>query len=374
MASRIGVLGWITGVLSAVLGALAFGAVLCLWFPAVLTTPALRDVYPMDLVRATIKVTLGVAFVLGVASVLLKRRKGLGLTGAGLALLATLMGGSEVAVATPVARSNHVGLDWFLLDLFLLSAMFVPIELLFGRLREQPFFRAEWRTDLWHFGVSHLLVQLTVFLTMAPAALFFRWAVAPELQAAVAAQPLVVQFVEVLVVADLTQYGVHRLFHVVPWLWRFHEIHHSSRHMDWLAGSRLHLVDIVVTRGLTFVPLYVAGFAPGPVFAYVLFVSFQAVLIHANVSWRFGPLRWVLATPQYHHWHHAVEPVDVNFAVHLPVIDAIFGTFHLPADRWPAVYGVAGNPVPRGYWAQLTYPFRSFRPSARSSTSLPTPP
>jgi len=361
MPSRIGVLGWITGVLSTVLGALAFGAVLCLWFPAVLTTPALRDVYPMDIVRATIKVTLGVAFVLGVASALLKRRKALGLTGAGLAILATLMGGSEVAVATPVARSNHVGLDWFLLDLFLLSAIFVPIELLFGRLREQPFFRPEWRTDLWHFGVSHLLVQLTVFLTMAPAAMFFRWAVAPELQATVAAQPLIVQFVEVLIVADLTQYAVHRLFHAVPWLWRFHEIHHSSRHMDWLAGSRLHLVDIVVTRGLAFVPLYVLGFAPGPVFAYVLLVSFQAVLIHANVSWRFGPVRWLLATPQYHHWHHAVEPVDVNFAVHLPVIDAIFGTFYLPADRWPAVYGVAGNPVPQGYWAQLTYPFRSAR-------------
>ena len=263
MASRIGVLGWITGVLSAVLGALAFGAVLCLWFPAVLTTPALRDVYPMEIVRTTIKVTLGVAFVLGLLSIFLKRRKALGLTGAGLALLATLMGGSEVAVATPVARGNHVGLDWFLLDLFLLSAIFVPIELLFGRLRQQPIFRSEWRTDLWHFGVSHLLVQLTVFLTMAPAAIFFRWAVAPELQAAVAAQPLVLQFVEVLMVADLTQYTVHRLFHQVPWLWRFHAIHHSSRQMDWLAGSRLHLVDIVVTRGLSFVPLYVLGFAPG---------------------------------------------------------------------------------------------------------------
>ncbi|MGH7365057.1 MAG: sterol desaturase family protein [Candidatus Rokuibacteriota bacterium] len=361
MASRIGVLGWVTGVLSAVLGALAFGAVLCLWFPAVLTTPALRDVYPMEVVRTTIKVTLGAAFVLGVISIVLKRRKALGLTGAGLALLATLMGGSEVAVATPVARSGHVGLDWFLLDLFLLSAIFVPIELLFGRLREQPIFRAEWGTDLWHFGVSHLLVQLTVFLTMAPAAVFFRWAVAPELQGAVAAQPLALQFVEVLVVADVTQYTVHRLFHQVPWLWRFHAIHHSSRQMDWLAGSRLHLVDIVVTRGLSFVPLYVLGFAQGAVFAYVLFVSFQAVLIHANVSWRFGPLRWILATPQYHHWHHAVEPVDVNFAVHLPVIDRLFGTQYLPRDRWPAEYGLAGAPVPTGYGAQLVYPFRAAR-------------
>lgn len=356
MASRLGVLGWVTGVLSAALGALAFGAVLCLWFPAVLTTPALRDVYPMEIARTAIKIALGTAFVLGVLSVALKRRKALGLTGAGLALAATLMGGSEVAVATPVARASHVGLDWFLLDLFLLSAIFVPIELLFGRI-DQPIFREDWRTDLWHFGVSHLLVQLTVFLTMAPAAVVFRWAVSPALQAAVAAQPLVLQFVEVLLVADLAQYTVHRLFHRVPWLWRFHAVHHSSRRMDWLAGSRLHLVDIVVTRGLSFVPLYVLGFAPGAVFAYVLFVSFQAVLIHANVRWRFGPLTRLLATPQYHHWHHAVEPADVNFAVHLPVIDRLFGTHYLPPDRWPVEYGLAGAPVPRGYLAQLLYPF-----------------
>ena len=357
MASRLGALGWATGVLSAVLGALAFGAVLCLWFPAVLTTPALRDVYPMEVVRTAIKIALGTAFVLGVASVLLKRRKALGLTGAGLALLGTLMGGSQVAVATPVARSSHVGLDWFLLDLFLLAAIFVPLEQLFARL-DQPVFREGWRTDLWHFAISHLLVQVTVFLTMAPAAIFFRWAVAPELQAAVAAQSIVLQFVEVLIVADLTQYAVHRLFHRVPWLWAFHAVHHSSERMDWLAGSRLHLVDIVVTRGLSFVPLYVGGFAQGAILAYVLFVSFQAVLIHANVAWRFGPLRWILATPQYHHWHHAVEPADVNFAVHLPLIDRLFGTQYLPRDRWPSAYGLAGAPVPTGYLAQLLYPFR----------------
>jgi hypothetical protein len=195
VASRAGVIGWAAGVLSTVLGALAFGAVLCLWFPAVLTTPALRDVYPMDLVRATIKWALGAAFLLGVLSVLLKRRKALGLTGAGLATLGTVMGGSEVAVAGPVTRSHHVGLDWFLLDLFLLSAIFVPVELLFGRLREQPIFRPGWRTDLWHFGVSHLVVQVTVLLTMAPAAVFLRWAIAPELQVAVARQPYALQFV-----------------------------------------------------------------------------------------------------------------------------------------------------------------------------------
>ncbi len=88
-------------------------------------------------------------------------------------------------------------------------------------------------------------------------------------------------------------------------------------------------------------------------------MSFQAVLIHANVRFRFGWLRHVLATPEFHHWHHAAEPeaVDRNFAVHLPVLDRIFGTAHMPG-RWPREYGIAGNPVPEGWGAQLVYPFR----------------
>src|SRR5262245_28973403 len=94
--------GWASGVLSVVLGALGLGAVLCLWYPSVLTTPELRDVYDMVLVRALIKADLLLAFLLGAASLLLKRRKTLGSAGIGLALVATLMGGSRVAVATPV--------------------------------------------------------------------------------------------------------------------------------------------------------------------------------------------------------------------------------------------------------------------------------
>jgi hypothetical protein len=151
MASRAGAVGWAAGVLSAVLGTLALRRGALPLVPSRPDNAPLRDVYPMDLVRTTIKWALGVAFALGVLSVLLKRRKTLGLTGAGLATLGTGMGGSQVAVAGPVARSHHVRLDWFLLDLFLLSAIFVPLELLFGRLREQPIFRPGWRTDLWHF-------------------------------------------------------------------------------------------------------------------------------------------------------------------------------------------------------------------------------
>ena len=130
--------------------------------------------------------------------------------------------------------------------------------------------------------------------------------------------------------------------------------------MDWLAGSRLHLVDIAVTRGLTYVPIYVLGFSDGPLAAYLVFVSKQATFIHANVRFEWPWLRWILATPRFHHWHHAAEPeaVDTNFAVHLPVLDLLFGTAHLP-DRWPSAYGLAhGAPAPRGYLRQLLWPLR----------------
>jgi sterol desaturase/sphingolipid hydroxylase (fatty acid hydroxylase superfamily) len=241
--------------------------------------------------------------------------------------------------------------------------VFIPLERLFARLPQQGVFRSGWRTDLTYFFVSALFVQVTTILTLKPARVLFDWAVLPALQQTVGAWPAMVQFVGLLFVADFTQYWVHRTFHRVPMLWRFHAIHHSAEAMDWLAGSRLHLVDVAVTRGLTYVPIYLLGFDEAPLFAYLVVVSAQATFIHANVRFEFGPLKWLIATPQFHHWHHADEPaaIDKNFAVHLPLIDAMFGTMYLP-KRWPRGYGLAhGGRVPDGYLRQFFWPFADDR-------------
>lgn len=131
--------------------------------------------------------------------------------------------------------------------------------------------------------------------------------------------------------------------------------------MDWIAGSRLHLLDVVVTRGLVLLPLVVLGFDQRAVYAYLVLVSFHAVFIHAN----FAPCsawleRWI-AMPRVHHWHHAIEPeaLDRNFAVHLPMIDRWFATHHLPGEAWPTGYGVAGLAAPEGYFRQLAWPLRT---------------
>jgi lathosterol oxidase len=349
--------GWISGVFAVALGALGAGGVLCIRYPALLTLPDARAVYPMEAVRFLIHLLIVGAFGLALLSIALSRRAPLGLTALGLVVAALLLGGSQTDVGS-LDGARYLGLDWFLLNVLVLAMLFVPLEQLFARL-PQRVLRAGWTTDLAHFAVSHLLVQVTVLLTLMPAAMFFRWAVHPVVQNAIAAQPYVLQFAEILVVADLSEYAIHRLFHTVPLLWRFHAVHHSSEVMDWLAGSRMHLVDVVVTRALAFVPLYVLGFAPPPVYAYLVFVSFHAVFIHANVRFRFGRVAHLIATPQFHHWHHAAEreAVDKNFAVHLPVIDRLLGTYYMPPKRWPEAYGIAGRPVPREYLRQLLYPF-----------------
>jgi lathosterol oxidase len=350
--------GWISGVLSAALGLMGLGAVLCFHFPQIFTVPEARALYPLAYVRALLHLVLVAAFVLGVISLTLRQNKALGTVGVAATLLAALLGGSRVAVDDELTQGPFLGLDWFLLNLIVYSVVFVPLERLFARLPEQGVFRRGWRTDLTYFFVSALFVQVTTILTLKPAMVLFDWAAISPVQATVRSWPAAVQFFALLGVADLTQYWVHRAFHRVPLLWRFHAIHHSAEQMDWLAGSRLHLVDVAVTRGLTYVPIYVLGFADGPMFAYLVVVSAQATFIHANVRFEFGPLKWLVATPQFHHWHHAseAEAIDKNFAVHLPLIDAAFGTMHLP-PRWPEGYGLAhGTSVPEGFLRQLLWP------------------
>jgi sterol desaturase/sphingolipid hydroxylase (fatty acid hydroxylase superfamily) len=244
------------------------------------------------------------------------------------------------------------------LELLVLALVFIPLENLFA-LRDQRVFREGWQTDLKHFFVSHAGVQLLSFAGMIPAQAMFAWAVQLDFQQAVAAQPLWLQVIEMVVTVDLATYWVHRAFHQVPWLWSFHAIHHSSRKMDWLAGSRMHPVDVVVTRAAAFVPVFILGFAPAALYAYLVFVSFHAVFIHANLRWSFPVVRWVVSTPEYHHWHHTSdeEGIDKNFASFLPLWDLLFGTAHLP-HHWPENYGTAKFQPPEGYLAQLAYPFR----------------
>lgn len=353
-------LGKRAGVTSGALGMLCVLAELCFLFPELLVTPDALPVYRENLgvFRGILAATILATFALAVLSLFLLRSKAHGLLGVSLGAVALLLGGWDaqpIAVQSRLAWS--VGLDYFVLELLVLGLLFIPLERFFA-LRRQRIFRKGWQTDLKHFFVSHAGVQLLSLAAMFPAHGLFAWTLELDFQKAVAAQPVWLQLVELLLVVDLATYWVHRAFHQVPLLWSFHAIHHSSLEMDWLAGSRMHLVDGLVTRSVGFLPVFILGFAPAALYAYVAFVSIHAVYIHANVRWRWPVLRWVIATPEYHHWHHSSEDegLDKNFAAFLPLWDVLFGTAHLP-QHWPKNYGTVKFQPPETWLGQLAYPF-----------------
>jgi sterol desaturase/sphingolipid hydroxylase (fatty acid hydroxylase superfamily) len=352
--------GWISGVSSVFFGLLALGGVLCLHFPALLTLPDARAHYPIAIVRSLIQGAIVLALVLSGLSAIFRQRKVLALTGGALGLAAVLLGGSATPLPEEVKSSYGLGLDWFLLDLLVMTIVFVPLERIWPRHPQQGTFRREWTTDAVYFVATHLPAQFITFVMVLPTTLLFKRFEIPTLADSVGRLPFIVQLPLAIVVADLAQYATHRAFHQVPLLWRFHSIHHSIQTMDWIAGSRSHFVDILVTRSLILIPMTLCGFSQNAMAGYLVFVSFHATFCHTDFAPRTIWLEPYFVTIRYHHWHHAADPeaADVNFAIHWPFIDRLFGTYHLPKDAWPERYGLINARVPDGFLAQFLAPFR----------------
>ena len=351
--------GWWSGVLSAFLGLLALGAVVVLHFPQVLSSPELRPYYPMALMRMLIQGVIVAAIILGVISAMLRRKKALALLGMLCALGATLLGGASVPINEDLGKGPAIGLDWFLLDMLLMTLIFSPIEVLWPAYPKQSVFRPEWTNDIVYFLSTHLPIQVTSFLILLPATQLTALIGIPAVMEAIGRLPWIVQFLLAVTAADMLEYWIHRLFHTVPWLWRFHAIHHSSKALDWIAGSRSHLVDDVVVRAWILAPMMLV-FPHDINVAYLLFVTIHATWTHCN----FGPnVKWLepyLILPRYHHWHHTSqkEAIDKNFAIHFPWIDRIFGTHYLPKDdSWPQTYGLDNEKIPESFVGQFFYPF-----------------
>jgi len=353
--------GWLSGVLGIVFGVAGLCSVVMLRFPGVFTMAEGKALFAHPAFRTAMFALLVLAFGFSLLSLLLRAGKTLGTAGMAATLLAVLLGGSSAEALAPDATPLYLGLDFFVLRLLFTGLVFVPIETLLPRRREQGIFRAEWRQDLFYYLVSSMLVQLLTFLSFLPANTLLAVASWSQFRAAVAELPFAVQLVAIMFLTDLVQYWVHRLFHRIPALWRFHSVHHSAKSMDWMAGARMHFLEILVLRGATVIPMIVLGFGQGAVHTYIFVVYLYATFVHSNLGARFGFVEKVLVTPRFHHWHHGIEKeaIDVNFAVHFPLLDRLFGTHHMPADgRWPAGYGISGDPVPGGYVKQFLHPFR----------------
>ncbi len=352
--------GMASGVVALALGILCFLGVLAFHFPEYLTTPQLRKSYNVEVMRQLLYGSLVVAGAVALFNIVFGRVRWLSLATFVLIGLTLLLGAHKVEVDPDFPDNTpYIGLDWFILDLLGSTLIFVFIEKFFALRKDQPVFRPEWQTDFHHFIVNHMAVGFVLLATNLFVHKLFGWAATDGVQAWVRGLPFVGALLLIVLVADLVQYWTHRAYHEVPVLWRLHAVHHSVKSMDWLAGSRQHIIEIIITRTLVLAPIFVLGFSKEVIDAYIVIVGFQAVFNHANVSVRLGPLRYVIVTPNFHHWHHAQddEAIDKNYAAHFAFIDHFFGTAVQSDREWPARYGVVGDYVPGGFWKQLAFPF-----------------
>ena len=220
-----------------------------------------------------------------------------------------------------------------------LAAVFRPLERAFPAREGQPFFRPGWALDLSFFLGQYLLWNGLLFalLTVSQGA----WnAVMPSaLRAAVGSQPFWLQVLEVILLSDFCVYWGHRLQHRSAFLWRFHSVHHSAEHLDWLAAHREHPLDTVYTLTLINLPAFVLGFPIETLATFIAFRGIWAIYIHSNVRLPLGPLRPLLGAPELHHWHHARDRDAGNYGNLCPLMDLLFGTYVCP-NREPDGLGL----------------------------------
>lgn len=265
----------------------------------------------------------------------------------------------------PYLRSVAQSLAALSVWLILLTLIFLPLERFFP-LRRDRFFRAGFGADLSYYFINGILPGLVLGIPLAAAASLAHRFVPASMTMTFAHWPAPVRLFAAMVVAEVGLYWGHRWCHEVPLLWRFHAVHHSPAHIDFLVNSRGHPVDFVFTRLCGLMPLYALGMGtpvagdPGPIPVLVMLIGpAWGFFIHANIRWRFGPLEWLIATPAFHHWHHANDcaaVINKNYAPMWPWIDRIFGTLHLPSDRQPMAYGTDSAVAP-DLAGQLLEPF-----------------
>ncbi len=221
----------------------------------------------------------------------------------------------------------------------------------------QDFFWLVWNG---HFAGVLLSYVAASLLGLVDRSVGGGWIAALERVQLLGSRPLWVQFLAFLVAKDFVEWCIHNLLHRVGWLWEFHKLHHSIRELDWIGNMRFHWMEIVVYKGLSYLPLVLLGVDHRVVFAIAIVSTLVGHLNHANLDLGWGPLGYVLNSPRFHVWHHDVilrGRAGQNFAIVFTVWDWLFGTAHLPAGQ-PARLGFEGiEAFPRSLPARFVYPF-----------------
>ncbi len=173
-----------------------------------------------------------------------------------------------------------------------------------------------------------------------------------------ASYPFILQIFSYIIISDFFHYWNHRLFHS-PILWPIHAVHHSPRQVDWTTAYRFHPLNLALGPWLIPPIIIFLGVSPLNVIYIAPVEAVMAYFVHANLNITLGPLRYIIATPVFHRWHHTFQSDGggKNYGGTFAFWDVLFGTFYFPENQLPERYGINDEEIEEDYLIHLFYPF-----------------
>lgn len=240
-------------------------------------------------------------------------------------------------------------------------------------------FNKEFKCEVFYPVIAILISQpITVYLGFSLIAMSAGGLPFQIFSAQIGGLPIVLQVLLGLLIIDISLWIRHGFVH--KFLWSFHSVHHSAKELTFLTTRRLHPLDQIVMGLIDFAILYLIGFsAEGMVIALIL-KDLNNLFVHSNIVLDYPkPLKYILVSPNMHRWHHAteLEARDKNFCVVFAFVDYVMGTYYVPDNALPKVYG-CDNPKlddidRKNILTELWLPFtvRRERPAAHDAATAP---
>lgn len=250
------------------------------------------------------------------------------------------------------------------LILLMTPFVFILLERYFPYQKGLSIFRKGfWIDFLWYTLIQSFFLKILIFdYIIAPSEV----ALGIDKTGYISHWPLWAIVLFFVITHDFYIYWFHRFQHSNPWFWRTHEAHHSVENVDWLAGSRSHMVEIIINQTIEFLPIFFlldVQTATIVVPIKALIDALWGQFIHANIDVKLGRLGYLINGPELHQWHHAdhAEVYHANFSTKLALWDWMFGTIYKPGFK-PRRFGVWYR-FPRGWAEQHVFSLFRFKVS-----------
>lgn len=250
------------------------------------------------------------------------------------------------------------------------SVLVWVLEIVVPWRKQQPIFRKGFWLDAFYMFFNFFLFSLVAYNAISNVAVqafndfLGVFGITNLVALNIASMSIWVQFLIMLVVADFIQWSVHYMLHHVPWMWKFHKVHHSVREMGFAAHLRFHWMETIIYKSALYIPLTMIGFGIDDFFLLHAFTTLIGHLNHANINLTYGPFKYILNNPAMHIWHHAKDmpedrPFGMNYGITLSIWDYIFRTAYIPSSGRDIELGFEDiERYPEDFNGQMLEPFK----------------